>query len=481
MKKRLLRRLLVLGTTICLLTLAAGCGQQSDDASSNEQDSEAYTEDEKQSQEEVKDTASGEGSDAEQSEGEDEYTQFENKNLGMVFTFPHEYDNTDGVVTLDCNDVTGSEGVYYAQMSYVGISDKELDEMFSGPSVTEEDSMRYFNSRVPLFSIVASARDRSTKEIVDLLRADGMTDAQESDLTLIKTVDKSSFYDYSRIDTSNYDNIDKSHQDEYDLLVSLKDFIYEESVYSKPISAAEEVPGMQVSFTTMDFNGNTVTSDEIFSKYDVTMINAWATWCSSCVNELEELERINKNLEDKHCAVIGLCADATDMDKTVAAKEILEAKGVTYLNICPFEGWQDMFITTGWPSSFFVGKDGTMLDEPIYGAKVDKYESYIDDILAGKETEIIEGDYTFDNDGEAYVIQVVDNSGQPVENAMVQYCTSDMCQLKPTDKDGKITFKDPPGVYEIHILAVPDGYEENKEVYKTEDHYSGLIIVLNKK
>ena len=87
---------------------------------------------------------------------------------------PPEYDNTDGAVTIDCVDVSGANGIYYAVMQYIGIHDDDFYKMFGGDTVSEEDSMTYYNSLVPMFSVVASAKNHSTKEIVDSLREDGI-------------------------------------------------------------------------------------------------------------------------------------------------------------------------------------------------------------------------------------------------------------------------------------------------------------------
>ena len=68
----------------------------------------------------------------------------------------------------------------------------------------------------------------------------------------------------------------------------------------------------------------------------------------------------------------------------------------------------------------------------------------------------------------------------PVEGAMVQFCSDTACKMAVTGSDGSVSFDDPPGLYEIHVRQVPEGYEEDKGTYMTEDHYDELVIMVNK-
>ena len=51
-------------------------------------------------------------------------------------------------------------------------------------------------------------------------------------------------------------------------------------------------------FTTQDLDGNTVTQD-IFKEHKLTLVNAMGTWCSPCVQELPELQKLYENMKDK--------------------------------------------------------------------------------------------------------------------------------------------------------------------------------------
>jgi len=85
------------------------------------------------------------------------------------------------------------------------------------------------------------------------------------------------------------------------------------------------------------------------------------------------------------------------------------------------------------------------------------------------------------NNENMYRIYVKDQDLSPVEGAMVQFCTDTTCLVGETDKDGMASFTEAPGIYDIHILSVPDGYDEVTEGYTTIDSYSDMTIKVNKK
>ena len=52
------------------------------------------------------------------------------------------------------------------------------------------------------------------------------------------------------------------------------------------------------TFETTDIDGNTYT-ESVFSDYDLTLVNAFTTWCSPCVNEIPELEKLYEEMKEK--------------------------------------------------------------------------------------------------------------------------------------------------------------------------------------
>lgn len=140
--------------------------------------------------------------------------------------------------------------------------------------------------------------------------------------------------------------------------------------------------GSRLVFETVDLEGNPVTSDEIFSGHAVTMINMWATWCEPCKKELPALAEMAEEYEKKGCRIIGLCLDAEDEETVAEARAILEAAGVSYLNIVPFKGRSRLLPNKVYPTTYFVDENGTILDETVNGALLSRYPAVLDKLLA---------------------------------------------------------------------------------------------------
>ncbi len=409
--------------------------------------------------------------------------EYECKEAGVTFYLPAEYQDTKGVLAIQADDSTFGPGIYYVACNYSGVSMEWLNEAMGKEEIAQEDIQKYRESTVPVFTMIAINQNRGAQELVDAINnlfgsADSEDAAKVSDLKEIAKNEDVTYFKLLGDHTANYKNLDAEFAAEYDKLAELADAVLENADYYKPVGVYDDIVGKKISFETTDLDGNKVTSDELFAKYDVTMLNFWGTWCHWCVEELPELQKINDRLADKNCAIIGFCGDAED-EKTVAlAKKQLEEAGCTFLCLRPFDGWENVFTVSGWPTSFFVDSKGMVASKPIVGAAVDRYEAQFDSILNGEATPETVEDNATDNNENAYRIYVVDQSSKPVVGAMVQFCTEDTCKLGKTDENGVATFNDPEGVYQVHVLKVPAGYKANEELYATPNTYSDLVITV---
>ena len=61
-------------------------------------------------------------------------------------------------------------------------------------------------------------------------------------------------------------------------------------------------------FSMEDVNGETYTQ-EMFADHDLTMINVFTTWCSPCIREIPDLEKLSKEMEDQGVQVVGIVLD----------------------------------------------------------------------------------------------------------------------------------------------------------------------------
>ena len=76
-------------------------------------------------------------------------------------------------------------------------------------------------------------------------------------------------------------------------------------------------------------------TQEMFADYDLTMVNVFTTWCTPCINEIPDLEKLKNNMADQGVNVVGIVLDAIDAsgganEETVEkAKLLAEQTGVT--------------------------------------------------------------------------------------------------------------------------------------------------------
>ena len=120
------------------------------------------------------------------------------------------------------------------------------------------------------------------------------------------------------------------------------------------------------SFSTYDMQMQPVT-EEIFSGYDLTMVNIWATWCGYCVQEMPELAKL-KDMLPENVNLITICDDATT--ETELAYSILQQTGAT--NFQTLMGTQEiydqfLYQVYAFPTTYFLDSQGNPVGEPIVG------------------------------------------------------------------------------------------------------------------
>ena len=134
------------------------------------------------------------------------------------------------------------------------------------------------------------------------------------------------------------------------------------------------------SFEGKDLNGNTVKSDDLFSKNAVTVVNFWFTTCNPCVGELAELDALNKELAEKGGALIGVNTFTLGGDEAAIseAKDVLAKKGVTYQNVYfDSDGEAGKFAANifAYPTTYVVDRNGNIVGDPIVGAITEKKQA----------------------------------------------------------------------------------------------------------
>lgn len=137
-----------------------------------------------------------------------------------------------------------------------------------------------------------------------------------------------------------------------------------------------------------EFTATTLTGDEIsndiFSDYDVTMVNIWATWCSPCVREMPDLAELYTLLPE-NTNLITICSDASTQEEL--ANAILEDAGAEFHTAIDNDEINLNILSriTSFPTSVFVDKNGLVV-HAISGAPntddiASVYLAIIDEVL----------------------------------------------------------------------------------------------------
>lgn len=159
-------------------------------------------------------------------------------------------------------------------------------------------------------------------------------------------------------------------------LTDMKEFDGRHSAFDEPSDGTNLDAENVGTFETTDIDGNSYT-ESVFSDYDLTLVNAFTTWCSPCVNEMPELEKLYQELKDQGVGVVGMVIDSvgsdgtTDEDVVKKAQVLKEKTGVTYPLLIPDKGFLNGRIQglQSFPESFFVDKNGNIVSDPIMGSK----------------------------------------------------------------------------------------------------------------
>ncbi len=128
-------------------------------------------------------------------------------------------------------------------------------------------------------------------------------------------------------------------------------------------------------FTTQDVNGREYTQD-IFKDYDLTLVNIFTTWCTPCVAEMPELEKLYQQMKDQGVNVVGFVLDVLDEEGKVVqenlegAQELVAQTGVTYPVLLPDAGNLNGRLSgiEAFPETFFVDKDGNVVGDTYSGS-----------------------------------------------------------------------------------------------------------------
>lgn len=128
-------------------------------------------------------------------------------------------------------------------------------------------------------------------------------------------------------------------------------------------------------FSMQDLAGKSYTQ-EMFADYDLTMVNIFTTWCSPCINEIPDLQKLSESMKDQNVQVVGIILDGLDrfgkedQEALEKAKLIAERTGASYPFLIPDQNYMNGRLVgiQAVPETFFVDKNGTIVGETYSGS-----------------------------------------------------------------------------------------------------------------
>ncbi|MCI9195592.1 MAG: TlpA family protein disulfide reductase [Angelakisella sp.] len=129
-------------------------------------------------------------------------------------------------------------------------------------------------------------------------------------------------------------------------------------------------------FTATGLDGEEV-DQSIFTGYDVTMVNVWATFCGPCLSEMPDLGALHQEFSDQKFQVVGIVTDVVDWNGEVLssqidlARQIVEETGASYLHLLPSEDLQSLLLwqVNSVPTTIFVDENGSLVGSGYLGRR----------------------------------------------------------------------------------------------------------------
>lgn len=158
-------------------------------------------------------------------------------------------------------------------------------------------------------------------------------------------------------------------------------------------NAFSEAPSNAANVGTLqgaDIHGEAYTED-IFKDYELTLVNVLTTWCTYCIQEMPELEKLKNDMADQGVNVVGIVYDTVNPtgepneEALKIAGLIQEKTEATFPLLMPDATYLNGRISgiTSVPETFFVDKNGNIVSEPYFGARsYDQWKEIVETELA---------------------------------------------------------------------------------------------------
>jgi peroxiredoxin len=137
------------------------------------------------------------------------------------------------------------------------------------------------------------------------------------------------------------------------LLLLNRNRSYHKSVKLVPMEAGRPAP----DFTLPGIDGKNASLSDYRGK--VVLVNIWASWCPSCVDEMPSMEKLYQKLKSENFEILAVSIDSLGV-KVVAP--FMKKHRLTFPVLIDSAGTIGVaYRTTGVPESFIIDKDGVLV------------------------------------------------------------------------------------------------------------------------
>ena len=91
------------------------------------------------------------------------------------------------------------------------------------------------------------------------------------------------------------------------------------------LQAQDALPSMQIK----DMDGNVVNVKDLADSSHLTIISFWATWCGPCIKELDQIQQVYAEWQEKYKAQL-IAVTVDDSRNTRKVKPMVIGRGWTY-------------------------------------------------------------------------------------------------------------------------------------------------------
>lgn len=179
---------------------------------------------------------------------------------------------------------------------------------------------------------------------------------------------------------SNLDSLPDEHKS---AVAAMREGIDEQIAQLEAVAPKLATAAGKVVFTTVDLDGNPVDSS-VFANAEYTMINIWGSFCAPCIGEMEDLMKMDAEMDNVQ--IITILGDATSPDDDTAedAREVVETLKLTLPVYLTNNEIKELLPSNAFPTSFLVDREGNPLGIACIGAVgPENYQAWIQACIGG--------------------------------------------------------------------------------------------------